>query len=66
MRTISRLLNFIARKFRLQKSKCKKNNQNNDKMSSAPKLPKLVVAKILETNYTRSARSDAFLRSIGA
>ena len=35
-------------------------------MSSAPKLPKLVVAKILETNYTRSARSDAFLRSIGA
>ena len=24
------------------------------------------VAKILETNYARSARSDAFLRSIGA
>ena len=30
-------------------------------MSSTPKYPKLVVAKILETNYTRSARSDALL-----
>ena len=30
-------------------------------MSPTPKLPKLVVAKILETNYARSARSDALL-----
>jgi len=52
LRTISRLLNFIARKFRLQKSKCKENNQNNDKMSSTPKHPKLTVAKILETNFS--------------
>ena len=30
-------------------------------MSLGPEYPKLVVAKILETNYTRSARSDALL-----
>ena len=30
-------------------------------MSLALGYPKLVVAKILETNYTRSARSDALL-----
>ena len=30
-------------------------------MSSTPKHPRLVVTKILETNFSRSARSDALL-----